>query len=117
MSNANTGSQGSAYGCAPQHSNKLLTEVGPGRPCGEMMRRYWHPIAASAELTSVRPKQLRILGEDLVLFRDGSGKPGLLYSRCMHRGTSLFFGREWSLWLLGFVIFLELSRCCGQAKL
>ncbi len=93
MNEKSTDTQGSAYGRAPQHSNKLLTEVGPGTPCGEMFRRYWHPVAASSELTSVRPQKLRILGEDLVLFRDGSGKPGLLYSRCMHRGTSLHFGK------------------------
>ena len=78
MNEKSTDTQGSAYGRAPQHSNKLLTEVGPGTPCGEMFRRYWHPVAASGELTSVRPQKLRILGEDLVLFRDGSGKPGLL---------------------------------------
>lgn len=93
MNENSTDTQGSAYGRAPQHPNKLLTEVGPGTPCGEMFRRYWHPVAASAELTSVRPMKLRILGEDLVLFRDGSGKPGLLYARCMHRGTSLYFGK------------------------
>ena len=85
--------EGSAYGRPPAQPNKLLTEVGAGTACGEMFRRYWHPVAASAELTSVRPKELRILGEDLVLFRDGSGKPGLLYSRCMHRGTSLCYGK------------------------
>ena len=85
--------EGSAYGRPPAQPNKLLTEVGAGTACGEMFRRYWHPVAASADLTSVRPKELRILGEDLVLFRDGSGKPGLLYSRCMHRGTSLCYGK------------------------
>ena len=85
--------EGNAYGRARQYPNTLLTEVGPGTPCGEMFRRYWHPIAASAGLTSVRPQQIRVLGEDLVLFRDGSGKPGLLYPRCMHRGTSLYYGK------------------------
>ena len=91
--NIQVNTDGGAYGRAPQHPNALLTEVGPGTPCGEMFRRYWHPVAASAKLTSVRPQQLRILGEDLVLFRDGSGKPGLLYPRCQHRGTSLYYGK------------------------
>ena len=91
--NTQANNEGNAYGRPPAQPNKLLTEVGAGTPCGEMFRRYWHPVAASAELTSVRPQELRLLGEDLVLFRDGSGKPGLLYSRCMHRGTSLCYGK------------------------
>lgn len=83
---------GSAYGRPAPHSNKLLTEVGPGTPCGELMRRYWQPIATSAEVQSV-PRKVRVLGEDLVLFRDHKGRAGLLYPRCMHRGTSLYYGR------------------------
>jgi nitrite reductase/ring-hydroxylating ferredoxin subunit len=83
---------GSAYGRAPQHSNKLLTEVGPGTPCGELMRRYWHPIATSADVQD-SPRKVRVLGEELVLFRDRKGRAGLLYPRCMHRGTSLYYGR------------------------
>jgi phenylpropionate dioxygenase-like ring-hydroxylating dioxygenase large terminal subunit len=85
-------SEGCAYGRAPQHPNKLLTEVGPGTPLGELMRRYWHPVGCSAQLKDL-PRKVRILGEDLLLFRDRSGRPGLLYPRCMHRGTSLFYGR------------------------
>jgi phenylpropionate dioxygenase-like ring-hydroxylating dioxygenase large terminal subunit len=84
---------GNAYGRSPAHPDKLLTEVGPGTPCGELLRRYWHPIAVSADLTSERPKQIRILGEDLVLFRDRSGRVGLLYERCAHRGTTLYYGK------------------------
>ncbi len=83
---------GSAYGRPPQHSNKLLTEVGPGTPLGELMRRYWQPVGLSAKLKEL-PQKVRILGEDLILFRDRSGRAGLLYPRCMHRGTSLFYGR------------------------
>ena len=83
---------GSAYGRKPQHPNRLLTEVGPGTPCGELMRRYWQPIAESARLRDL-PQKVRVLGEDLVLFRDRTGRPGLLYPRCMHRGTTLFYGR------------------------
>ncbi len=92
---------GSAYGRPAQHSNKLLTQVGPGTPCGELLRRYWHPIATSADVQDV-PRKVRVLGEDLVLFRDRKGRAGLLYPRCMHRGTSLYYGR----------IEAEGIRCC-----
>jgi phenylpropionate dioxygenase-like ring-hydroxylating dioxygenase large terminal subunit len=85
-------SAGSAYGRKPQQPNKLLTEVGPGTPCGELMRRYWQPIAESARLKDL-PQKVRVLGEDLVLFRDRQGRAGLLYPRCMHRGTTLYYGR------------------------
>ena len=71
--------------------NELITHVGPGTPCGEMMRRYWHPIGFSAELKD-RPLRRRLLGEDLVVFRDDQGRVGLLALRCSHRGTSLEFG-------------------------
>ncbi len=84
--------QGSAYGRAPAHSNRLLTEVGPGTPLGELMRRYWHPVGLSEKLRDL-PQKVRILGEDLILFRDRRGRAGLVYPRCMHRGTSLFYGR------------------------
>ncbi len=83
--------EGTAYGRPQQHPNHLLTQVGPGTPCGELMRRYWQPVLASHNVTS-RPREVRILGEDLLIFRDGQGRPGLLYPRCMHRGTSLFWG-------------------------
>jgi phenylpropionate dioxygenase-like ring-hydroxylating dioxygenase large terminal subunit len=83
---------GSAYG-RPEHKHDAeLTEVGPGTPCGEFLRRYWHPIAVSANVTT-RPQNARLLGEDLIIFRDGKGRPGLLTPRCAHRGTSLFFGK------------------------
>ncbi len=82
---------GTAYGRPPQHPNHTLTKVGPGEPCGEYMRRFWQPVLASRNVTT-RPREVRILGEDLLIFRDGEGRPGLLYPRCMHRGTSLFWG-------------------------
>lgn len=82
---------GSAYGRRPQQPNRLLTEVGPGKPMGELMRRYWQPVAVSREVRDL-PRMVRILGEDLVLFRDRNGRPGLLYPRCMHRGTTLYYG-------------------------
>src|SRR5215471_11687810 len=74
-----------------KEENELLTRVGPGTPAGEMLRRYWHPIGFAAELR-VKPLRRRILGEDVVLFRDELGRFGVLGLRCTHRGTSLEFG-------------------------
>jgi nitrite reductase/ring-hydroxylating ferredoxin subunit len=68
-----------------------LTRVGPGTPAGEYLRRYWHPVHLSAQLGE-RPKAIRILGEDLVVFRDGNGDVGLVHKRCPHRQASLEFG-------------------------
>jgi nitrite reductase/ring-hydroxylating ferredoxin subunit len=68
-----------------------LTHVAPGSPAGEWLRRFWHPIAHSHELKDL-PIRLRILGEDLVVFRDLRGHVGLLELHCSHRGTSLEFG-------------------------
>ncbi len=68
-----------------------LTQVGRGTPCGEYLRRFWHPVGLSAELKDL-PKAIRILGEDLVLFRDARGRVGLLELHCSHRGTSLEYG-------------------------
>jgi len=68
-----------------------LTHVGPGTPCGEYLRRFWQPIITSEELQDL-PRRLRIMGEDLVAFRDKSGAVGLLELHCPHRGTSLEFG-------------------------
>jgi 5,5'-dehydrodivanillate O-demethylase oxygenase subunit len=77
-----------------QEQNERLTRVGPGTPAGELLRRYWHPVAAAEELTDDRPtKHARILGEDLVLFRDKQGRVGLLDDRCPHRGASVLYGR------------------------
>jgi len=79
------------------HTNKVpghdpeLTEVGPGTPMGEYMRRFWHPVCMSLELTDT-PHFLKILGEELVAFRDGSGRVGLLHAHCVHRGASLEYG-------------------------
>src|SRR5208282_2018836 len=63
-----------------------LTRVGPGTPCGEYLRRFWHPVVLSEDLRDL-PKRLRILGEDLLAFRDKSGAVGLLELHCPHRGT------------------------------
>jgi len=69
----------------------LLTSTDPGTPMGEVMRRSWQPVCLSEELTDV-PKAIRILGEDLVAFRDRAGRIGVLQRHCSHRGTSLEYG-------------------------
>lgn len=84
--------QGGAYSHPTPHADATLAAVARGTPTGEYLRRYWHPVGVSAEVTS-RPQKVRVLGEDLILFRDKSGRAGLLYERCMHRGTSLYYGR------------------------
>jgi phenylpropionate dioxygenase-like ring-hydroxylating dioxygenase large terminal subunit len=82
---------GTAYGRPQPAYDRDITEVGPGTPCGEWMRRYWHPIALSSTVEP-RPQNVRVLGEDLIVFRDRKGRPGLLYPRCAHRGTTLYYG-------------------------
>ena len=84
--------EGTAYGRPAPTADRALVEVGPGTPGGEMLRRYWHPVAVAAEVTG-RPRAVRALGEDLILFRDLRGRPGLLYPRCRHRGTTLYYGK------------------------
>jgi 5,5'-dehydrodivanillate O-demethylase len=77
-----------------KEENELLTRIGPGTPAGELLRRYWHPIAVAKELTPENPtKFVRVLGEDLVLFLDKSGRAGLIADHCMHRSASMLYGR------------------------
>ena len=68
-----------------------LTQTGPGTFCGEYLRRYWHPIFIAGELAD-RPRLIKILGEELVLFRDQSDQYGLVHKKCPHRRASLEFG-------------------------
>ena len=73
--------------------NDRVTRVGPGTPMGELMRRYWHPIAGSVQLDADNPtKEIRLLGEDLVLYRDASGTVGLIEPSCAHRKANLSYG-------------------------
>ena len=65
-----------------QAKNELLTRIGPGTPMGELMRRYWQPIAAVAELDDNPVKPVRLMGEDLVLYKDLGGHYGLVQRRC-----------------------------------
>jgi phthalate 4,5-dioxygenase oxygenase subunit len=77
-----------------QEENELLTQSGPGTPCGNLMRRYWQPVALVEELPAGgAPRAVRIFSEDLVLFRDDRGRPGLLGIHCSHRSTDLSYGR------------------------
>lgn len=78
-----------------------LTQTGAGTPMGEYMRRFWQPVCLSEELTDL-PKAIRILGEDLVAFRDKSGRIGVLHRHCSHRGASLEYG----------IITEQGIRCC-----
>jgi nitrite reductase/ring-hydroxylating ferredoxin subunit len=82
---------GGYYNRPQTGDDTLLTHVGPGTPCGEYLRRYWHPFLLSSELKDL-PIAVRLLGEDLVAFRDKSGRLGLLHRYCPHRGASLEFG-------------------------
>ncbi len=75
-----------------QEENNQLTQVGRGTPMGELWRRYWLPIAASSELIAKPTKAVRLLGEDLVLYRDKQGRPGLIGPQCAHRRMSMLLG-------------------------
>ena len=72
--------------------NILLTRTGAGTPMGELLRRYWHPIAAASEFETTTIKQVRLLSEDLVLYRDLSGTYGLVARHCPHRRADLSYG-------------------------
>lgn len=77
-----------------QEQNDLITRIGPHDPAGQLMRRYWQPVALLEELEGARPvKAVTLLGERLVLFRDGQGQYGLVDRHCPHRGADLAFGR------------------------
>jgi phthalate 4,5-dioxygenase oxygenase subunit len=76
--------------------NEKLTKVGPGTPMGNLMRRYWQPVLLTREVADNDgdPIRVRILSEDLIAFRDTSGRVGLMTEWCPHRLTSLFLGRN-----------------------
>lgn len=78
-----------------QEQNDLITRIGPGKPAGDVLRRYWMPAALTKELEANRPViPVRLLGENLALFRDGeSGKLGLVARHCPHRGADMCYGR------------------------
>ncbi|HSV81072.1 MAG TPA: aromatic ring-hydroxylating dioxygenase subunit alpha [Ramlibacter sp.] len=72
--------------------NELLTRIGPGTPMGNLMRRYWQPIGAASEMDGKWTRKVRLLGEDLVLFRDRQGRMGLIAEQCPHRRASFLHG-------------------------
>jgi phthalate 4,5-dioxygenase oxygenase subunit len=76
-----------------RQENELLTRTGPATPGGELLRRYWQPVALSRELRDDEPLPVQIMGEKLVLFRGKDGKPALLGQTCPHRCTDLSYGR------------------------
>src|SRR3954464_8779401 len=79
-----------------KEDNEILTRVGPGTLMGNLLRRYWPPACLSSELPGPDsdPMRVRLLGEDLIAFRDTNGKVGLIQNNCPPRGASLFFGRN-----------------------
>ena len=89
-----TDASGSGYGrnAVIPSEDVALTHVRFGTPMGELLRRYWQPVCLSSELTDL-PKFLKILDEELVAYRDKSGRVGVLGAHCCHRGTSLEYGR------------------------
>src|SRR5438445_2995135 len=78
-----------------REDNELLTRVGPGTGMGSLLRCFWQPFGLASELPGADsdPVRVRLLGEDLVAFRDSNGTPGLLAANCSHRGA-LLFGRD-----------------------
>src|SRR5438094_2408265 len=76
--------------------NELLCRVGPGTPMGELFRRYWIPACLAEEIPEpdCPPVRVRLLGEDLLAFRDSQGRVGLLAEQCSHRLASMFYGRN-----------------------
>jgi len=72
--------------------NEMLTRVGPGTPMGELLRRYWQPIAGASELDANPIKTVRLMGEDLVLYRDRGGRYGLIDRHCPHRRADMAYG-------------------------
>jgi phenylpropionate dioxygenase-like ring-hydroxylating dioxygenase large terminal subunit len=84
--------EGTGYEIRPAKYKPELVEVGRGKPMGELLRRYWHPIGLASDANGT-PRKVRALGEDLVLFRDGEGRAGLVHARCCHRGTTLYYGK------------------------
>lgn len=75
-----------------KQDQETLTRIGPGTPMGELLRRYWYPVAAGSELSTGSARKVRLLCEDLVLFRKPDGELGLIAERCPHRGASMHCG-------------------------
>src|SRR6266511_373644 len=79
-----------------QEDNQRLTQTGPGTPMGELFRRFWMPALLSDELSQpdCPPLRIKLMGEDLVAFRDSTGRVGVLDAYCAHRRSRLYYGRN-----------------------
>ena len=78
-----------------KEDNELLSRVGPGTPMGHLLRQYWIPASSPASsVADGSPVRVRLIGENLIAFRDTSGRVGMIPNHCPHRGASLFFGRN-----------------------
>ena len=75
-----------------EEKNRLLTEIEPGSAMGNVLRRYWHPIAGASEFDTKPKRPIRLFGEDLLLFKARNGSFGLIARRCAHRNSDLMFG-------------------------
>ena len=76
--------------------NDLLTQTGPGTPMGDLFRRFWLPVMLAEELPGpdCDPKRLRVLGEDLIAFKDSTGQVGVVDAYCPHRGAPMSLGKH-----------------------
>src|SRR5687767_532649 len=78
-----------------REENDLLCRVGPGTPMGDLLRQYWIPALLASEIPPDAPtRRIRLLGEDLITFRDSAGRVGVMEENCPHRGSSLIIGRN-----------------------
>ena len=87
--------EGNYRGYLQNHTPKIdeiISRIEPNTPCGEFFRRYWHPVALTSEVEQ-EPLPVKILGENLVLFRTTKGEYGLVHQQCPHRNASLIFGK------------------------
>ena len=84
------------YALFSKEENEILTRTGPGTPMGKLLRRYWLPAIKSEEISVSGGDQLRLklLGEDLIVFRSTDGRVGVLDQFCPHRRANLFFARK-----------------------
>src|SRR5262245_11805173 len=92
MESTDVDKAGRAYGRPRAAPDDALVRCGPGTLGGELLRRYWQPVSLAKEVAAL-PKLVKIFDEELILYRDKSGTPGLLYPRCMHRGANLLYGK------------------------
>ena len=86
--------------------NEMLTQIGPGTPMGGLFRRFWLPALLSSELPEPdgEPVRLKLLGEELITYRDTDGRVGCIDAYCPHRGAPMFFGRNEESGLVVFIM-------------